>query len=316
MTGTSWTPAPSSVNSRTPSAASSPMGASRSPARPTVMAPATATWHIAPSPSDEDFEGHRRTVDRRVGVGHGHHRREAPQGGGTGPGLHGLGLLGPGLAQMGVEVDEARGHQASAGVEHRGAARARQVGPDRERPLRPRPRRRPTRSPVASTTVPPRITMLRAAATARPDSAAQPPTTSRGSRASARRRRRRAHLTLPEQQEEHRHAHRHAVGHLAQHERLRQVGDVVGDLDAPVHRPGMHHEGVVGQQTGPTRREPVAGGVLAQRGQEGAGPALGLQAQEVDTRRHAAARRRGRATPSTRASPRATAAGGSPAPPG
>ena len=38
-----WTPAPSSVKSRTPRAASSAIGASRSPARPTVMAPATAT---------------------------------------------------------------------------------------------------------------------------------------------------------------------------------------------------------------------------------------------------------------------------------
>ena len=41
---------PSSVKSRTPSAASSPMGARRSPARPTVMAPATATWHVRPAP--------------------------------------------------------------------------------------------------------------------------------------------------------------------------------------------------------------------------------------------------------------------------
>ncbi len=52
MTDTSWTPAPSSVKRRTPNEASSPMGARCSPARPMVMAPATATWHIAPVPSE------------------------------------------------------------------------------------------------------------------------------------------------------------------------------------------------------------------------------------------------------------------------
>ena len=52
MTATSWTPDPSSVKTRTPKAASSPIGARRSPARPMVMAPATATRHMAPSPSD------------------------------------------------------------------------------------------------------------------------------------------------------------------------------------------------------------------------------------------------------------------------
>ena len=76
MTPTSWTPAPSSVNSRTPRAASSPMGARRSPARPTVMAPATATWHMAAVPERQHLEGHRGAVDGGVGVGHGHHGRE------------------------------------------------------------------------------------------------------------------------------------------------------------------------------------------------------------------------------------------------
>ena len=45
------TPAPSSVNSRTPSPAISAMGANRSPARSTVMAPATATSAVALAPS-------------------------------------------------------------------------------------------------------------------------------------------------------------------------------------------------------------------------------------------------------------------------
>ena len=50
MTPASCTPVPSSVKILTPSAASSPMGAKHVPARPTVMAPATATRHRAVSP--------------------------------------------------------------------------------------------------------------------------------------------------------------------------------------------------------------------------------------------------------------------------
>ena len=47
MSPADWTPAPSSVNSRTPRAAISASGARRSPARPWVMAPATATSVVA-----------------------------------------------------------------------------------------------------------------------------------------------------------------------------------------------------------------------------------------------------------------------------
>ena len=43
MSPADCTPLPSSVNRRTPRSASSAIGARRSPARPTVMAPATAT---------------------------------------------------------------------------------------------------------------------------------------------------------------------------------------------------------------------------------------------------------------------------------
>ena len=50
MRRASCTPRPSSVKSRTPSAAISPMGASFSPSRPTVMAPATRTSHSASRP--------------------------------------------------------------------------------------------------------------------------------------------------------------------------------------------------------------------------------------------------------------------------
>ena len=50
MSAPSCTPAPSSVKSVTPSAASSPSGARAWPARPTVMAPATATSEVQPAP--------------------------------------------------------------------------------------------------------------------------------------------------------------------------------------------------------------------------------------------------------------------------
>ena len=50
MSAPSCTPAPSSVKSVTPRAANSPSGASAVPARPTVMAPATATSAGQPAP--------------------------------------------------------------------------------------------------------------------------------------------------------------------------------------------------------------------------------------------------------------------------
>ena len=50
MSPPSCTPAPSSVKSVTPRSASSPIGARAWPARPTVMAPATATSASAPRP--------------------------------------------------------------------------------------------------------------------------------------------------------------------------------------------------------------------------------------------------------------------------
>ena len=88
--------------------------------------------HLAhrPRTQREHLERHRRAVDGRVGVGHGHHGREPPQGGRPGPALHGLGVLGAGLAEMGVQVHESGSHQAPPGVEHRRPRRHRHVGSD------------------------------------------------------------------------------------------------------------------------------------------------------------------------------------------
>ena len=53
MSPADCTPAPSSVKRHTPRAASSAIGARRSPARPTVMAPATATSAVAVAASSK-----------------------------------------------------------------------------------------------------------------------------------------------------------------------------------------------------------------------------------------------------------------------
>src|SRR5262245_45837796 len=67
---------------------------------------------------------------------------------------------------------------------------------------------------------------------------------------------------------EHRHAHRDAHLDLLADERLGAVGDAGVDLDAAVHRAGMHHQRVrlgVGELLGV---EPEIGGELLQRGHE------------------------------------------------
>ena len=52
-------------------------------------------------------------------------------------------------------------------------------------------------------------------------------------------------LLLPAgQQIQHRHAHGDAVGDLLENHRVRAVGDLGRDLDAAVHRPGMHDDHV------------------------------------------------------------------------
>ena len=77
-------------------------------------------------------------VLRGIGVRHRHDRRVPAERGRTRPGLDRLGLLVTGLAQMGVEVDEARTHHAPGGVEHDVTVA---VTVDVERPRRPCHRR-------------------------------------------------------------------------------------------------------------------------------------------------------------------------------
>ena len=65
----------------------------------------------------EDLRRHPGGVDRRLGVGHGDDGRVAAEGGRPGARLDRLGLLAPGLAQVGVQVDQARADEAAGGVE-------------------------------------------------------------------------------------------------------------------------------------------------------------------------------------------------------
>src|SRR5687768_14992784 len=110
------------------------------------------------------------------------------------------------------------------------------------------------REPVSSTTVPPRIS-----------------SSPMGGLAS-----------LAEEQEQDGHAHGDAVGDLAGDDGAGQVGDLGGDLDAAVHGPGVHDEGVVAEQPRPLPGESVERRVLPQAGQQRLGLALLLHAEQVD----------------------------------
>ncbi len=59
-----------------------------------------------------------------VGVGHGAHGRVAALGGGAGAGADGLGVLAAGLAQVGVEVDQAGQEHQAVGVDDLGSGGA------------------------------------------------------------------------------------------------------------------------------------------------------------------------------------------------
>ena len=126
MSTASCTHLPSSLNTRTSAAecAMAPSSAMRSPPRPTVTAPDRAhvdeAGHLAQAPDLLDDAG---GVGDGVGVGHGVHAGEAAERGRLRARQHGLGVLAAGLAQVGVQVDEAgQGHQA-VGVDDVAAGR-------------------------------------------------------------------------------------------------------------------------------------------------------------------------------------------------
>ena len=146
MSRLSCTPLPSSVNMRTPSAAISAIGASCSPSRPTVIAPATCTSHSAAlRPRSSTSRTTRGAVDGRLGVRHGDDGGEAAERGGPRAGLDGLGFLAPGLAQVRVQVDQPGRDDAAAGVEHRAPSAPRSGPTAAMRPSSPMRRRRRAR---------------------------------------------------------------------------------------------------------------------------------------------------------------------------
>ena len=125
------TQAPSSVKMRTPSAYSSPIGASCSPARPTVMQPDDTTSHSpAGGAGGEHRADDRGVVERGSRVGHRHDRGEPAARRGARAGLDGLRLLVARLAQVHVQIDEPRAHHTPRGVQHVSSSPAHQVGRD------------------------------------------------------------------------------------------------------------------------------------------------------------------------------------------
>src|SRR6188508_162171 len=85
----------------------------------------------------------------------------------------------------------------------------------------------------------------------------------------------------PGEQVEHRHPDRHAVGHLVEDHRAGAVGHLRRDLDAPVHRAGVHDHHVRTGQAQPRLGHAEHLEVLAQRGEVSA-----LHSFELDPQQH------------------------------
>ncbi len=284
MSRSSCTPLPSSVKSRTPSAAISAIGASRSPARPTVMAPprcdvaqrrAAEVEHLADHAGASRWPARCWAWPRTRGV--------AAERRGPGPGLDRLGLLPAGLAQVGVEVDQAGGDDAAAGVEVAVGPQVGGLGLGPTAAMRPSVHEHV--GPALAGGVDHR---------AAPDDAGDSSSVLRlgGSRAGA------------EQPEQHRHAHGDAVAHLVD-DRPSGAGRRPRRRS---RRPGSSGRGASrapARRSRSTRRRvsPKRGGVLPQRRDQRLGHALLLHPQQVDRRRPWAAPRRGRGSPRP-ASPR------------
>ena len=100
-----------------------------------------------------------------------------------------------------------------------------------------------------------------------------------------------------EEQLEHRHAHGDAGLDLIEDHAALAVGDARVELDAAVHRPGMHHDGVGLRAREHRRVEAEGAAVLARRRHHRAGEALVLDAEHhhdvgaFDALRRGAARR-------------------------
>ena len=81
------------------------------------------------------------------------------------------------------------------------------------------------------------------------------------------------------EQVKHRHAHGDAVSHLLENQRTSAVGDLGRNLDAAIHRAGMHRDRIGRSQVQMTQLQPVVHGVLAHRGNKSVRLAFALNAQ-------------------------------------
>ena len=210
------------------------------------MAPATCTSHSAARPELEHLAHDGGTVDGRLGVRHGHDRRVAAEGGGPAAGLDRLGLLPARLAQVGVQVDEAGRHDAAAGVEH---ARVRRVEVGPTAAMRPpstttsaRRARRVDDVAALMTIDRPRSIAGQPIVGSEPRRVRPRPSVDRG--------------RVPTPSSRNRTAMRTAtpLRTWSVIDRRGQVGHLGGDLDAPVHRARVHHQGVGRRAGRPGRR--------------------------------------------------------------
>ena len=223
----SCTPLPSSVKIRTPSAAISAIGASWLAGPADRDGAPTCARRTARPGRGRAPRGRRRPSRSPASVlGMATTRGEPAERGGPGAGLDRLGLLLAGLAEVGVQVDEAGRDDAAAGVErHVGPQVAVALGGHGPHDRRRRPARRPGGCRSASTTAPPRMThRLHASRSSgwgwRPRSRPEPSRSNSTAMRTATPLRTWSMIT-----------------------ERGQVGDVGRDLDAPVHRTGVHDDG-------------------------------------------------------------------------
>ena len=236
MRRASCTPAPSSVNRRTPSAAISASGASSLPRPPHGDGAGDVHARTPPSHPARAPRGRRPRSRWRARCWAWRRRPcSPPRAAARRAGLDRLRLLATGLAEMRVQVDEPRRDRAAGRVELVTAAPADSIaGPTA------------AIAPVAHEHV-------GAPCAGGVDDGAAPNDERHAPRPPPR----------PEHEEQHRHPHRNPVGHLAGDHRPRKVGHLGRDLDPAVHGSGVHDDRVVGQEARPLSGETVASGVLA-----------------------------------------------------
>src|SRR5437763_8836898 len=257
----SWTPRPSSVKSRTLAlhVAISPMAARCLPSRPWVSDPAGSAW-VSP---------------RRLPVA------------ATFSATAALSQTGSvfGMAQMAVYPPSTAAADPEAMVSSSsrpGSRRCTWVSTKPGATMAPSTSMtsaRPGSSPVPTASMRPPAIRTSQVASASPAGSTRRP---RRSRRSAKRGLLHRPVGGTEHEVEQGHPHGDPVGDLVDDDGAFQVRDVGRDLDAPVHRAGMHDDRLGPHELHPAAVEPPEGGVLPQRGHELLGLALLLDPQQVD----------------------------------